>query len=248
MRNSALLAASALAATVLVGSAQAQSLAYVTGSTFVWTESGTVGGSLTASSPVYFDFSGDNYASAPFLADFTLLGVTASAETVGAGGLTQYIDSGTFTVSVTSPVTLNGTSYTGTLLSGTFTEAVLSGPIDYSSSAVAGFLDSGATGSVTYVTSVDPNFPLDSTSGNGFSFGGVELTSFAPSGSSPATFTGQFSGDFEAGSGGIGGGSGVPEPASWALMILGAASVGAALRRRTALVRRLDGGVDTLVS
>jgi PEP-CTERM motif len=228
MKMSALLAGAALAATAAV-SAHATTFAGFLqdgdSANLSWTESGTTGGTLSASAPVYFTFDVTGLPTTPILATLTLSGVSTDAGSMSGGDVIQGGIGGTFSITSATPV--DGTT---NLLTGTFSGAQISGPAFGTTTSVQ---DNFATGSVTYATGLAKSllsFGSD-TSGDGFSFSGTSLTTLALKGNSPASFSGVFTGNFAATSAGPGGAGGVPEPATWAMMLVGAAAVGGVLRR-----------------
>jgi PEP-CTERM motif len=234
MKISALLTGVAMAATAAVSAHAVTFAGFVqdgNAANLSWTETGTTGGTLSASAPVYFTFDVTGLPTTPMLATLTLTGTSTDAGAVSGGDVIQGGIGGTF--SITSAVPVDGTT---NLLSGTFSGAQISGPNNGTTASVQ---DNFATGSVTYATGLaakDLTFGAD-TSGNGFSFSGTSLTVLALKGNSPASFNGVFAGNFEATSAGPGGSGGVPEPATWAMMLVGAGAVGGVLRRsrRTAM-------------
>jgi hypothetical protein len=166
-------------------------------------------------------------------ARFTL-SATAASDTVMAGGQVIEPDfSGTFSFTYTgaTPLTVGGHSYTtgANLLSGTFSGAALVGP---ASGSTAGFQDSSLSGgSVTYTSAIAP---ISATGDKGLS---LELTSVLPlfgagSGNALGSFTGVSTGSFASDIASNGGGGGIPEPATWAVMLAGFGGIGAAIRSR----------------
>jgi hypothetical protein len=221
MKISALFAGAALAATAAV-SAQATTFAGFVqdgpGANISWTETGTEGGNLTASAPVFFTFAVAGLSTAPVLATLTLNASSITGGSVSGGEVIQGGIDGTFTITAATPI--DGTT---DLLSGSFSGGQIVGPEGGSTTSVQ---DSFTIGSVAYTTGLPKSvlsFGSD-PSGNGFSFSGTSLTTLALKGSSPASFNGVFAGDFSAT-------SAVPEPATWAMMLIGAGAVGSALRR-----------------
>lgn len=226
----AVAAASAHAATTFAGFVQASSSPNIS-----WTEAGTTGGSLSASdAPVVFVISSGPDAGTAVSAVLSLTGSTTSAASLSGSTLTQGGIDGSFSITTTSPVTIGGFSFSGNLLSGTFTGAEIVGPTNSSGAGTTSLQDSFTTGSdVTFTTDLLP-FELQlgsSTSGNGFSFGATSVSLLSLNGSSPDSFSGTFGGNFATTVSTGGGGSGVPEPASWALMLLGVGAIGGVMRR-----------------
>ncbi|HEY2050985.1 MAG TPA: PEPxxWA-CTERM sorting domain-containing protein [Caulobacteraceae bacterium] len=233
MRISALLAGAAVAATA-VASAHAVTFAGFVQSSdatnISWTETGTTGGTLSASAPVYFTFDVTGLPAAPMLATLSLTGTSTVAGSASGGNVFQGGIDGTF--SITSATPIDGTT---DLLDGTFTGAQISGPMDGNTTSIQ---DNLVLGSVTYTTGL-PKSVLDfgtDTSANAVSLSGTSLTVLALRGNSLASFDGVFAGNFAATSAGPGGSGGVPEPATWAMMLMGAAAVGGVLRRARSTV------------
>lgn len=142
---------------------------------------------------------------------------------------------GSFTITSTAPITLDGKTYaTGSvLLAGTFTGGTLSGP---QGSTSGGFdVSNGSAGTLTF-TSDFLKFAPSANLGSALNF------------TSATTPSGQGLGSLNYGSDALesfsldAGGSfssvpipnGVPEPASWAMLLLGMGLIGGVLRRRPA--------------
>ena len=197
-----------------------------------WTSTGAASGALAttgagASANVYFSFLNPGVSSLHGLdAVFTLAATSSQAATLsGAGNLNQDNINGTFsfTYSGMAPLMVGGHTYlTGAnLLSGSYTGANLVGP---AGGGTTSFQDSTLAGGVVTYTS---DFETFTSGPRGFS---LALTSVIPSltatpGASLDSFTGVSDGSFRAG---------VPEPASWALMLIGIGAVGGLARRRSA--------------
>ena len=144
---------------------------------------------------------------------------------MSGGDVIQGGINGTF--GITSPTPVDGTT---NLLSGSFSGAEIVGPAFGSTTSVQ---DSLTTGSVSFSTGLPGailSFGSDN-SGDSFSFSGTSLTILAMRGNSPFNFGGVFTGNFAATSAGPGAAGAVPEPATWAMMLIGAGAVGGALRR-----------------
>ncbi|MBV8683345.1 MAG: PEPxxWA-CTERM sorting domain-containing protein [Caulobacteraceae bacterium] len=227
MKISALLAGAALATTVAASAHAVTFAGFVqdgNATNMTWTETGTTGGTLTASAPVWFTFDVKGLPVTPMLATLTLNGTSTVAGSVSGGDVIQGGIDGTFMITVATP--LDGTT---DLLNGTFSGAQISGPDNGNSTSIQ---DNFTTGNVSYTTGLASKYLTfgTDTSGDAFSFSGTSLTVLALRGNSPASFKGVFAGNFAATSAGPGG-QGVPEPATWAMMLVGAAAVGGVLRR-----------------
>ena len=195
-----------------------------------WTSTGPTGGALAttgagASANVYFSFLNPGVSSLHGLdAVFTLTATSSQAATLsGAGNLNQDNVNGTFSFiySGAAPLVLGATTYlTGAnLLSGVFSGANLVGP---DGGGTISFQNSTLTGGLVTYTS---DFETLTGAPRGFS---LALTSVIPNlsatpGSSLNSFAGVSDGSFRAG---------VPEPATWAMMLIGIGGVGGLLRRR----------------
>ena len=208
-----------------------------------WTQSDlATGGVLSATSasgdtaPVYFSFLTPALASLAHLqATFRFTGTApdGSPATSLAGLLAQPNLAGTFsfTYAGLADLTADGHVYhTGAnLLSGTFGGAYIAGPNNGSSGSTFDATSSGGSVSfasdfLTFMGVGDRSFSLSMTS--------IADPLNAGAGQSLDSFGAVSTGSFEAAIGGGGGQGGVPEPASWALMILGFGVIGATLRRR----------------
>jgi hypothetical protein len=230
MKISALLAGAAMAATAAMsahattfaGFSEAGSDANIT-----WTESDTgTGGALTASAPVWFHYDVSGLSTAPIMATLTLTGTSLVAGSMSGDDVAQGGIDGTFTITTNAP----GVDGATDLLNGSFTGAEISGPAFGTTASVQ---DSLIVGDVTYTSglpSSDLSFGSD-TSGNAFSFSGTSLSMLALNGNSPGDFSGVFTGNFASDTVSPGGAGGVPEPATWAMMLIGAGAVGGVLRR-----------------
>lgn len=179
---------------------------------------------LTGAGVVTFDFLQQAIPGFdPLQANFSFNASTGQAgSSTTQGGL-----GGTFSFTSASAFTFNGVNYAANtnLLSGTFTGADLIVP----NSTIGAFL---STNSATYTSSL---LDFSASTGNvfSFSFSGLEypngdLTSEIP------TFTATGNGSFDS-TGFTVVNSPIPEPATWAVMILGFGMMGAALRRRHAM-------------
>ena len=199
-----------------------------------WTSTGPASGALAtigagASANVYFSFLNPGVNSLHGLdAVFTLTATSNQAATLsGSGNLNQDNVNGSFSFvySGATPLVLGGHTYlTGAnLLSGVYSGANLVGP---AGGGTTSFQNSTLAGGVITYTS---DFETFTGGPRGFS---LALTSVIPSlsatpGSSLDSFTGVADGSFRAG---------VPEPATWALMLIGIGGVGGLARRRASRV------------
>ena len=207
-----------------------------------WTQSdnglsGTLSavGGVSDVAAVQFSFLTPSLASLANLpASFTITGNAPLIDpAIPAGGfLIQPNLSGSFHFTYTGAADLVVASHTyhtgANLLSGNFTGASISGPVNSTAGSVLDATSSG--GDVTFTSDFLQFAP---TGDKAFA---LELTSIAdPLHANPgnsldsfgAVSTGSFQSDLS-----ITGGQGVPEAATWALMIVGFGGVGAMLRRR----------------
>jgi len=206
-----------------------------------WTQSlsGT-GGTLTStgvggSADTIFSYLMPGLSSLPAL--FTLTAAPATADDPAGtafGDVFQQNLSGAFSFIYTgsTPFVVGAHTYdTGAnLLSGTFSGAEIVGPNFGSTASVQDAVLSGGT--VNYTSDV---IAFASTGDKGVS---LELTSALPffgatPGNSLSSFTAVSTGSFSADINSIGG-AGVPEPATWAAMLVGFGALGAVARRNRA--------------
>jgi len=212
-----------------------------------WTQSDAgTGGTLSATSAtsnsadVYFSFLAPSLLSLSHLqAKLTFTGTAADGNpaTSFAGILAQPNLAGTFSFIYegASDLTANGHTYhTGAnLLSGTFGGAAIVGQDGATSGSTLDATSSGGTLTftsdfLTFLATGDRSFSLSMTS--------ILDPLHANPGQSLDSFGAVSTGSFQADISGGGGQGGVPEPATWALMILGFGAVGLTLRRRRIVV------------
>lgn len=167
-------------------------------------------------------------------ANFTFSAKESAVATV-SGGAVQAPYSGTFTYTYAGPTTTMGgvTLTTGeTLLSGTFANAVFNATVG---SSAGGLTDDSITGAVAYTSGIS-GAVLPLTKGTqAFALDFLDISPVAAlQNGFVQHFTAVGQGQFSTGLSG-GGGGGVPEPATWAMMLTGVAGIGFCLRRRERL-------------
>lgn len=192
------------------------------------------GGTLYAfDAPVQFSLqTNSGVVNVPAL--FTLTGTATSTPANNLGGLLfQGGLGGTFefTYAGTTPLACgHSTCSTGAdLLSGTFAKANISGQTNSSAGNVD---DATSAGDVLSLKSDFVTFAPGDTAYS-FSLTSINPLLSASSGQSLNTFAANATGSFQAPLSILGGAGGVPEPATWAMFIVGVAGMGAALRRRS---------------
>jgi hypothetical protein len=164
---------------------------------------------------------------------------TAAATSGSLGGV-SYVTApydGSFSYFYSGPTTTMGgvTLTTGELLlQGTFTNAAF---VARAGASGGGLADDSILGTVTYTSALPSSVLPLASSGQSFSFGFIDISPVAALQNGflrhfTAVGDGKFSSDVTGG----GGGGGVPEPATWALMLTGVAGIGFCLRRRTRTV------------
>jgi hypothetical protein len=235
------LAMAAVATSVVVVAAPSQAAEFAAytpdaqGNYLTWTNNGAGGGTLATTAPTTVNF---NYlwpgftTSTPISATFTFSGTVANGTAAQSLGPT-WIETGlggSFDFVSNTAFTIDGKTYAaGTdLLHGVFSNSwiqgatdsgsvngstsISGGSVDYTSDVIAG-LDSAGSPRTFALTLLDvtPGFSASP---------GQALDSFN------AAATGNF---------GIGGMGGVPEPATWGLMLVGFGGAGAMIRRRRAV-------------
>lgn len=161
-------------------------------------------------------------------ASFTMsIAVTAPAASLGGGAYTQSTGAGSFSFLSTTPFTWSGTTYAaGTnLLSGNFCTATMFG------ASTSGSL-TGSTDTCAFLTFTSDLLNFGNTTARDFS---LSLTAITPalnaiSGETLDTFTAFSGGSFSAEPLP----NPVPEPGTWAMLVLGMGLVGSVHRRRRA--------------
>lgn len=205
-----------------------------------WTQSADLAsGALTttgvgASTDTVFSFLTPALSALSNLSALFTLTATAPASDPAVTGLGQIAEqnlSGSFSFTYTgaAPLTVGAHTYnTGAnLLSGAFTGAEIIGPNFGSTASVQDAIFSGGT--VSFTSDI---VQFASTGDKGLS---VALTSVLPilsatSGNALNSFTGVSTGNFASDIASGGGGGGVPEPVTWAMMLLGFGGIGTAIR------------------
>jgi hypothetical protein len=192
------------------------------------------GGVLSGSAETQFSFLTLDPSYSNLSAAYTLSAVSTVAPTTANSYDFQSGLNGSFSFIYDGPTT--STLTTGeNLLSGTFTGAQISGPANGSTASVQDAIIGG--GDVAFTSEV---LPFSSTGDKSLS---LELTSVLPGliigrAGGLEGFTGVSTGSFAADLSTGGGAGGVPEPATWALMLIGFAGVGFARRSSMAAQRR----------
>ncbi|HEX4181937.1 MAG TPA: PEPxxWA-CTERM sorting domain-containing protein [Caulobacteraceae bacterium] len=243
-------AALGLAASLSAASAQALTFADYgaanSDANLDWTQSTSMTSgvlSTTASDSAMFSFLAPGLTTLANLPATFTLSATAPAVDPAVSALGQVAQqnlSGTFsfTYNGSTPLVVGSHTFTtgANLLSGTFSGAELVGPANGSTSSLQDAIFSGGSVSyasdfATFASTGDKGFSLDLTSVLPF-FGatpGNALNSFT------AVSTGSFASDISSG----GGAGGVPEPMTWAMMLLGFGGIGVAARRKRRLQAHL---------
>jgi PEP-CTERM motif len=197
----------------------------------------------TTAAPVEVDFSfinlGSTYddAVSNVVADLTWSSSSSTAAQSGFGLAIQSANTGTFTITSTTSIKLGSITYAAgsVLLAGTYTGGSISGTQGSTSGGFDVSNESGGTLTFTSdflnfadVSEVDAALNLTSATTAGSTNKG--LSSVAYGTDALRTFKtdagGSFSADPEPTA------NGVPEPASWAMMLLGVAGIGGMIRRR----------------
>ncbi|WP_293372809.1 PEPxxWA-CTERM sorting domain-containing protein [Phenylobacterium sp.] len=234
-------AAAALSFAALATQAQASTVIATTttlgGSNFTFTNNGAgdtgSGGTLAGSGATDFSFEnlGPAYNGVTFVpATFSFTGTATNSPATFSGSpnqlWTQTGLDGTFsyTFSGTTGTVIGGNTLTNgeNLLSGTFTNAWIQGNGGSGSTNLS--ISNG--GAMSFTSAVDP--ALNAAINPEFAYTLLDVTpNFGSTGSGAAllSFTGKGDGEFDIN-------LGVPEPASWSLMILGFGGLGAVIRKR----------------
>jgi hypothetical protein len=169
------------------------------------------------------------------VANLTWSSSSSSAAQTDIGLAIQPGVAGSFSITSTAPITLNGVTFAAgsVLLAGQFTGGVLSGA---AGSTSGGFDVSNGSGSALTLSS---SFLTFASSGVGSA---LNFTSATNQGLNSKDFGSDALESFNMDAGGSFSSNpapvaGVPEPASWAMLLLGAGLVGGAMRRRAGLAR-----------
>jgi hypothetical protein len=221
----AIIAASMTAAPALASETFAQYDQIGTADTLSYVNNGNLTGSLTTINPAIVTF--DFLAGIPGLetqsALFTLSATAVGPAVPGLGTLQQLITNGQMTFTRTVPFGPGGLT---NLLTVNFTNAVLSGPVGgRSGSVIASTPTSVVTFSsqfIDFTGSVDRSFALG--------LSGLSAPIGLGADGGLASFFADSDGTFSADAVQIPGG--IPEPASWALLIIGFGGAGAMIRAR----------------
>jgi hypothetical protein len=163
-------------------------------------------------------------------ASFTMnVAITDAATSLGGGFYTQNTGAGTFSFLSTAPISWGGTPFAAgsNLLSGSFCTATLFG------ASSSGSL-SGSTDTCAFLTFTSDLLDFSDTTSRDFS---LSLTAITPilnalSGETLGSFNAFSSGNFSAEPLP----NGIPEPGTWAMLLLGIGMVGAVHRRRRSAV------------
>jgi PEP-CTERM motif len=175
------------------------------------------------------------------VADLNWTSASSSAAQNAFGLAIQPNNGGSFTITSTAPITLGSTTYAAgsVLLAGTYTGGGISGAKGSTSGGFDVSSAAGSGGTVTFTsafltfndeTSLDAALNLTSVTTPGANAG---LASEAYGTDGLETFKTDVGGSFSADPGAQT--IGVPEPASWAMMLLGLGAIGGLLRRRSVI-------------
>jgi hypothetical protein len=189
--------------------------------------------SVSAVTPTVFAFDLTPLASFGNLAATFNFTASQSGPAVNASGEVEAKFDGSFNYFYNGPTTANGgvtLTHGELLLGGTFTGAAFSG---VAGSSGGGLQDDSLTGTVTFTSGLSAtDLPLASD-GQSFSLDFIDISPIlAVQGGDLRHFLTVASGTFSSNLTTGGGGGGIPEPAAWALMLIGLGGVGAVARRR----------------
>lgn len=233
------LAAAALAAGALTAAVPAAAATFaqvgITGGTPTVTLTNTGGGAATLGGSGSLQLNmidSMGVMGAPIAINFTLNGVSNGAANVSMSGANSFIDQnfdGGFSFTFANNGTFNGqTVNAGDLVfGGSFTEANFRGRIGSSTGSIL-------SGAVTNFTNGAVSFDAGSISNFEFGLAGISPALGGSAAGGINGFTAVINGKFD--NDGVISGPGIPEPATWAMMMLGFGMLGGALRRRSALV------------
>jgi hypothetical protein len=240
-------AATALGLAASLSAASAQALTFAdygaasSDANLDWTQSMSLTSGVlnsTASASAFFTFLAPGLTTLANLpATFTLSAAAPAVDpAVSAfGQVAEQNLSGafSFTYSGSTPLVVGSHTFTtgANLLSGTFSGAELVGPANGSTSSLQDAIFSG--GSISYTSDFAA---FDGTGDKAFS---LELTSVLPffgatAGNALNSFSAVSTGSFASDISTVGG-AGVPEPMTWAVMLLGFGGIGAAARHKRRL-------------
>jgi hypothetical protein len=234
------------AACICGGSAQATTFADYgavnDGANLTWTQSADMAsGALSttgvgASADTAFSFLTPDLSSLtnlPALFTLTASAPASDPAVTGVGQVAEQNLSGTFSFVYTgsTPLTVGTHTFaTGAdLLSGTFSGATLVGPANGSTSS---FQDAVFSGGTVSFTSDIASFSITGDKGMSLSLTSVLPFFGASTGDSLGSFSAVSTGSFASDIASSGGGGGVPEPVTWALMLGGFGGIGMAIRRQ----------------
>jgi len=197
--------------------------------------------SISTSTPTVFTFDLTPLSDFGDLASTFNFSATESSAAVNFGGVIVAPFAGSFDYTYSGPTVTQGgvTLTTGELLlHGDFTDATF---LAVNSASGGGLTDDSIIGTVTYTSGLSAtDLPL-ATTGESFTLGFIDVTPVVALQSSllrefEAVGDGKFSSDLTGGGGGIG----TPEPATWALTLVGVGGIGLALRRRNRVAASLS--------